>query len=155
MIMNLCDQLTSLFWLAISIFVCLESIRVDVGTPRVPGPGFLPFWAGVVLGTSAIIILVKSISKRYWQKETTNLGMKKKKSVKVVWVLFSLLLYLFLLPIIGYLISTFGLMTFLLLIMGRSKLWIHGLSAIIIVLASYLIFCVLLDVRLPRGVLGF
>lgn len=45
--MNLRDQLSGLFWLEISIFVCIEGLRIGIGTFQSPAPGFLPFWLGV------------------------------------------------------------------------------------------------------------
>jgi hypothetical protein len=59
------------------------------------------------------------------------------------------------LPFLGYLLTTFGLMAFLHGIMGRSKIWVWGVNALIVTMASYVVFYVLLDVRLPKGMLGF
>lgn len=55
----------------------------------------------------------------------------------------------------GYLITTFGLMAFSLGIMGRSKVWVQGVSALMITLVSYVVFYILLGVILPKGILGF
>jgi membrane protein implicated in regulation of membrane protease activity len=55
----------------------------------------------------------------------------------------------------GYLITTFGLMAFSIGIMGRSKVWVQGVSALIITLVSYVIFYILLSIALPKGILGF
>jgi hypothetical protein len=55
----------------------------------------------------------------------------------------------------GYLIATFGLMAFSIGIMGRSKVWVQGVSALIITLGSYAIFCILLSIALPKGILSF
>jgi membrane protein implicated in regulation of membrane protease activity len=55
----------------------------------------------------------------------------------------------------GYLITTFGLMAFSIGIMGRWKVWVQGVSGLIITLVSYFIFYMLLGVQLPRGIFGF
>ena len=152
--MNLPDRLSGLFWLAISTYVCIESIRSGIGTFHSPGPGFLPFWSGVILGMFAIILVVASILKKRGKRKIKDLW-KGVNWDKVIWVLLSLFIYPLLFPVMGYLITTFGLMTFLLVLMGRSKVWIQGVSAFIIVFVSYLIFYVLLDIKLPRGIFGF
>jgi len=152
--MNLRDHLSGFFWLAISIFVCVESIQVSLGTFHSPGPGFLPFWAGVVLGTFSIILIVttflnkrgKGKLKEMWK----GVGWKK-----VILVLFSLFLYIILLPRIGYMIATFGLMIFMSGVIKRSKLWIEVVIPLITVLASYFIFNTWLGIQLPKGIFGF
>jgi hypothetical protein len=148
------DLLSGLFWLGISIFVCIESIRCGIGTFRSPGPGFFPFWSAVILGTFAVILLVNIRLKKKWKRKIADLW-KGVEWKKVIWVLFSLFLYPFVLPIMGYLITTFGLMAFSIAIMGRSKVWVQGVRALIITLVSYVIFYILLSIALPKGILGF
>ena len=152
--MNLRDHLSGFFWLAISIFVCVESYQVSLGTFHSPGPGFLPFWAGVVLGTFSIILIVTTfLNKRGKGKLIAmwkGVGWKK-----VILVLFSLFLYIILLPRIGYMIATFGLMIFMSGVIKRSKLWIEVVIPLITVLASYFIFNTWLGIQLPKGIFGF
>jgi hypothetical protein len=110
--------------------------------------------SGATLGTFAIILVVTSSLKKREKGKITDLW----KGVgwnKVIWVLLPLFIYPLLLPVMGYLITTFGLMTFLLILMGRSKVWIQGVSAFIIVSVSYLIFYILLEIKLPKGIFGF
>lgn len=152
--MNLRDQLSGLFWLGISIFVCVESLQCSIGTFQYPGPGFLPFWSGVTLGTLAIILMAASILKKRGEGRITNLwrGMEWNK---VIMVLASLFIYAILLPRLGYLIMTFGLMTFLFGIIGKSRLWINGMIGLITVLVTYVVFYVWLNVQLPKGIFSF
>ena len=152
--MNSRDQLSGFFWLIISILACVESIKSGIGTFRFPGPGFLPFWSGVVLGTFAIILVTTDILKKKVGPKNKNLW-KGKKWSNVILVLVSLFAYALLVPGLGYLITTFGLMVFLFSLIGKPRLWIQGVSALITVLATYIIFYVWLDVRLPKGILGF
>jgi hypothetical protein len=155
---NRCDHLSCIFWLGISILVCVESIRSDLGTLRLPGPGFFPFVLGVLIATCAIILMINSriSSGVNWKRESKVRDLWKSLEWKrVVLALSSLFLYIGLLQVMGYFITTFALMTFLLCIMGRSKVVIQGMIALIIVSVSYLIFDVLLDVQLPKGIFGF
>jgi putative tricarboxylic transport membrane protein len=152
--MDLRDLLSGLFWLVISGFVCLESTRLGTGTLDYPGAGFIPFWSGVILGILAILVIVRGGLKRKGERRITDLWTGVRWG-KVIWILFSLFLYCLLLPTIGYIITTFGLMVFLLYVMDRSKVWIVAVSASIIILVSYLGFHILLDAKLPKGVFGF
>ena len=152
--MNLRDPLSGFFWLGVSIFVCLEAIWVSVGTFHSPGPGFLPFWAGVVLGSFSILLIVTSVLKKKGGKKLREMwkGMAWKK---VLLALFSLFLYILLLPGIGYIITTFGLMLLMSGIIRRSKLWTEVMIPLITVLASYFIFNTWLGIQLPKGIFGF
>jgi len=147
------DQISSLFWLAISIFVCVVSIQAHVGTFRSPGPGFLPFWSGVALGAFAIILAVTSFLKKEREKVTEQ--SIEVKWIKVIFVLASLFVYSVLLNRLGYLITTFGLMLFLFSLTVRPKMWIWVGSAILTTVVTYFIFYIWLNVQLPRGKLGF
>lgn len=148
------DLLGGLSWLGISVFVCVVSIRDGFGTFRSPGPGFFPFLSAIVLGAFAIVLMITSCLNKKWERKIADLweGLQWKK---VAGVLLSLFLYPLVLPFLGYLLTTFGLMAFLHGIMGRSKIWVWGVNALIVTLASYVVFYMLLDVRLPKGMLGF
>jgi hypothetical protein len=55
--------IANVFWLVLSIAVCLESWRLDVGGLHTPGPGFLPFYAAILLGVLALISLIQTLKK--------------------------------------------------------------------------------------------
>ena len=148
------DQLSGFFWLAISSFVCIEANRVGIGDVHSQGPGFLPFWSGVMLSAFSIIFVVRNTLKKRGKREIKSLW-KAMSWGKIVWVLILLLIYALLLPRLGYLIATFGLMILLFGIVGKTKLWIKVLADIITVLATYIVFYVWLEVQLPKGILGF
>jgi putative tricarboxylic transport membrane protein len=148
------DRWSSLFWLIVSILVCVEAVKIGVGSFRTPGPGFLPFWSGLLVGSLAIVLLAKSLRKGKGGAEIASLwqGMKWKK---VVIVAVSLFVYGIILPRLGFLITTFGLMTLLFSVGERSRVWILAVSASVAVLATYITFSYWLGVPLPKGVFGF
>jgi putative tricarboxylic transport membrane protein len=152
--MNSRDRFSGFFWLVISILVCIESIKSGIGNFRSPGAGFLPFWSGVALGTFAIILVASDILKEKVQQKDTNLWEGKRWS-NVILILVSLFAYALLLPRLGYIITTFGLLALLFSMIERPRLWVQGVSALITVLVTYIIFYVWLDVQLPKGILGF
>lgn len=151
------DQLSALFWLAISISVCLQAVQIDIGTFGYPGPGFFPFLSGVILGTLSIILVIKSTLMQKAEVRLTN-SWKGMEWSKIVLLLTSLFMYAILLPILGYLITTFGLMAFMYDIKfgsGMRRIWIKLASAFITVLVTYFAFSIWLGVPLPKGIFPF
>ncbi len=153
-IMNLKDFLSGLFWLGISIFVCLESSYVSVGSFKSPGPGFLPFWAGIILGTFSIIMTILSFRE---MKEKVMLRDMWREVAwqKVVLILLAFFLYIIFMKKIGYSISTFGLMLFMFITIKQFRLRMVFLFSFLIVSISYLIFSIWLGIPLPKGIFGF
>jgi putative tricarboxylic transport membrane protein len=152
--MNLRDGLSGFFWLIISISVCVMSIGIEIGTIHSPGPGFVPFWSGVALGMFSIALLIMNFLKGKGEEKISSLW-KGMEWHKVILVLASLFIYAILLPRLGYLLATSGLLALLFGIMRRQKLWTQVGIAVITALASYLLFYVWLDVQLPKGILAF
>jgi len=130
------------------------SVKSDVGSLHSPGPGFLPFWSSFVLGALSLVLMVTSLRGKTWMGQLSD-AWSGLKWGRVFLVLASLFLYPLILPLAGYLITTFALILFLLCLVERSKMWIEVASSLAIAMVSYLIFFVLLDVRLPKGIFGF
>jgi len=152
--MNRLDQFSGLFWLAISIIACVESVRAHIGTFENPGPGFLPLWAGVILGIFTIVLLITSTLRKRVEDKITN-PFKGLDLWKIILVMASLFAYSFLLSWGGYIIMTIGLMVFLFSVIRRGRVWIDLTIALITVLASYIVFFKWLDIQLPKGIFWF
>ena len=58
------DKLSSLLLLVFSGLVCVGSCRYSIGTLHKPGPGFFPFWGGVILGGLSFVNLLGVARKR-------------------------------------------------------------------------------------------
>ena len=103
------DLTSALFWLAIAIFFSIEALtQLKLGTLRQPGPGFFPFWAGVVLALLSLVLLLNSLKNR------VRLSLSGLKSSKFLLATGAILAYLLLLETLGFVTITF-LFLFLLL----------------------------------------
>jgi hypothetical protein len=148
------DLLGCVVWLGASVFICYLSLKMGFGKPGAPGAGFFPFWASVMMGAFALVHLVNVHTKKGNTESRVSSGRSEWK--KTLGVIVSLLLYPLFLPVLGYLIVTFVLMGFLFLVLGEARrFWLKGLGALLVTFASFFLFYVLLDVRLPKGVFGF
>src|SRR5947207_13496546 len=141
------DLASSLFWLAIAIFFSLEGfINLKLGSLRSPGPGFFPFWGGVVLGLLSLVLLLSSLKGR--------LSLSVLKSSKLLLVTGALLAYLLLLETFGFVTITF-LFLFLLFRMEYRGWVFSAVTALIGAVSSYALFQLWLKTQLPAGPFGF
>jgi putative tricarboxylic transport membrane protein len=148
------DQWSGLFWLLFSGLVCIASVRMGPGSFRSPGPGLLPLLAGGVVGLLSLLLMVTGTLKKERGGGSVKELWTGASWKKVVVVSASLLLYAAFLARLGFLIATFVLMTLLFGILGKWRLWVRAIAAIVTVLAVYIVFHVFLDLQLPQGLLG-
>jgi len=143
------DLASSLFWLAIAIFFSLEGfINLKLGSLRSPGPGFFPFWGGVVLGLLSLVLLLSSL------KNMGTLSLSVLKSSKLLLVTGALLAYLLLLETFGFMTITFLFLFLLFRIEYRG--WVFSaVTALIGAVSSYALFQLWLKTQLPAGPFGF
>jgi putative tricarboxylic transport membrane protein len=146
------DQISSLFWFVAGIGITLLSLKYEFGTFLSPGAGFITFFAGVLLSLLSIILFISSWKSPEPQKRLRALweGLDWKK---VIFVVGLLILYTLVLKYLGFLISTFLLLTFLFRVRG-SYPWLRViLLSLLITTGAFLLFQVWLQVQLPKGVL--
>ena len=139
-------------WFVLALATCIESWRLTVGNFSNPGPGFLSFWAGLIMGVLSLISLIGTAAEKAEDAPSVWQGVNK---LKLAVFMLSLLLYVALLNTLGFLLCTFLLLLFLFLAIEPYPWYVVLLASILSLAAVYEFFSRLLDVRLPAGVLGF
>ena len=145
------DLICSLIWVALGTTQCIESIRLRLGNLHRPGPGFLPFISGILLGVFGLVLVFSSISRQPRGDEESR-GEKvwlKENSKRVLLTLSALFVYALSFEFLGFLIATL-LFLFFLFKLNEPKGWVMPLvvSGVTVIL-SYLIFCVWLKSAFP------
>jgi len=146
------DRGTSLFWLAVSIVVCIASLKLGVGTPRNPGMGFLPFCASALLGILSLALFLKACIMKGTAESLTFFAGKTWRRVPLI--LITLAVYIALLPFTGYLLGTFLFMGFVFRLAGFQKWRWVLVSSFMTTAVTYFVFSAWLGVRFPPGILG-
>jgi putative tricarboxylic transport membrane protein len=154
------DQVGGFVWLLLGVGLCLGSFKLKIGGFHNPGAGFIPFWAGVLLGIFGGVLMISSSLKNRGKVEEEQ---GKKKRVKGDWknflipilILFILFTYVLLLEPLGFLPATF-LFLFALFKISEPKKWVMPLLvSLSTVILSYLLFSVWLQCQFPKGILKF
>ena len=143
----------NLFWLLFSLFICVESYRLKLGTIYTPGPGFFPYSAGLVMLILSLVALLQSIRKK-------NDVEKKPRQEPLRWwniviILVAITAYAFSLEKIGFLINTFLFICLLLKVVEPQSWKTAIIGGLITTIAANLVFNVIFRAQIPSGILGF
>ncbi len=147
------DIFSSLFWMAISLGICLEGCDLGLGSLTDPGGGFMFFWVGVIMAGLSGIVLIQAARRKAVREEMKNLwaGVAYKKVIAVMVALF---VYAYLLNTLGFILATIPLMIFLFKAVEPQRWSIAVLGAVISTLVAYGVFRLWLQCQLPLGLLG-
>lgn len=141
------DIVVGLFFLAIGIVFMIGAIKLQVGVPTEPHPGFFPFIDGIILIVLSALFLFQAWGGRAGESQAFG------KMGGPVLVVLTLILYVATLETLGYIITTTILSAVVLKVM-ETKPRVLVLVSLILAVVSYLVFDRLLGVTLPRGLLA-
>ncbi len=142
-----------MIWLVFSVAVCVESYRLNIGNLHNPGPGLYPFGIGLIMVFISITVFLSSIfgQKRNEPAEEPEEEANKKTLILVIAALF---VYAVILEALGFVLSTFFFILFLLTVIEKKK-WYAAISfSVLTTVMIYAVFNLWLDSNLPRGILG-
>ena len=142
------DLVSALFWLAVAIFAAVQGLALKLGTLHQPGPGFFPFWGGVVLAVLSLVLVVKSLGSR------SAAPLAWPESSRVFVVAGAILGYVLLLERVGFVAVTFAFLVLLLRLERRGWAF-SAATAGMGAAASWALFQLWLKTQLPVGPLGF
>ncbi len=145
------DKISSVIWGLIAIFFIWQSALVPMGGVHKPGPGFMPFWTGVILAILSIILWVESSSRK--SDEPVKFLSGEGRWSSVIWTVVPLLVYSFLIEIFGFIICTLILIFFLFRYIGKQRWWVAITGTFLVTFSAHLIFKIALKVQLPYGIL--
>jgi putative tricarboxylic transport membrane protein len=141
------DIVVGLCFLAIGIAFMAGSVRLKIGVPTEPQPGFFPFFDGIILIVLSAIFLLQVWRGRAGDSPAFG------KVGGLAFVVLTLILYVAALETLGYIITTAILSAVVLRVM-ETKPMVLVLTSLILAVVSYLLFDRLLGVTLPPGLLA-
>jgi putative tricarboxylic transport membrane protein len=148
------NRIGSIFFGAIGLFFAFYGRVLDIGSWNEPGPGFLPFWAGVTLAVMALFLFIGSFKRNDWPVMPPFFPLADSWK-RVLMAFTSLIAYLSLLPYLGFTLITFFFVAFLV-----RYIFPQGWSRTLIVaaattIAARLLFINFLETQLPLGFFRF
>jgi len=148
------NRISSIFFLIVGLFFSFYARSVEIGTWNEPGPGFLPFWVGLTLAGMSLVLLLKT----YWGKIAAigqSFFPQSGSWKRVLMTFLALMAYNLLLTHLGFTLTTFLFIGFLLRFIFPQT-WIRTLIvAFLSAFVARLLFINFLETQLPKGFLGF
>src|SRR5918992_5264393 len=114
-------QVAGLLALALAVYAMVESrTTLNYYTEYGPGPGFLPFWCGVLLASFSLAWLFE-VSYRPVETPTEGFAPPRAGLMRIVSVIGALLAFALLMGVIGFQLAMLAFLWFLLLRVGGQK----------------------------------
>ena len=148
------DQYSGIFWVLLGGTVTISSFFYGVGSFSTPGPGFITFLAGAVLTLLSLVLFISSSGSKGSSQSLRSLW-EGRQAGKAFYILALLVAYMFLMPPLGFLLSTFLLLILLFRVQARYSLRKVIFLSAAATIASIIVFDVWLGVQLPRGFIGY
>jgi putative tricarboxylic transport membrane protein len=141
------DRLSSAFWFLCGGVIVYGSNRLGLGTLMHPGPGFLPFWCGVMLAGLSLVVFLRGKGQAL---RSLWVGVRWHKGV---YIIMALVVYSLTFMHVGFILSTVLLLIFLFKAVEPQRWAVAVGGAILTSLVCFVVFGLWLDVQLPRGML--
>ena len=150
---NRTDIIGSVLLILVGTGVIVESIRLHVGTPLMPKPGFFPFLGGFLLIGLSLVLLVQ-----VWLGRGKPSGQGRQAFGEVyrpLILIVSLGVYAAVLESLGYVLPTTLIAGVILRVLGVKSWKMISLVSVLLSVGTYLLFDRILGVDLPAGCLPF
>jgi putative tricarboxylic transport membrane protein len=146
------DRIAGIFFLGVGAFFSMYSFTIEIGAWNEPGPGFLPFWAGVTLVLMSAGLLARS---RRRKGPVRPPFFPQADSVKRVLATFgALIAYHLAFETLGFTLTALLFVGFLVRAIFPQS-WLRTVVvAVSAAVVARLLFVNLLQTQLPPGILG-
>jgi putative tricarboxylic transport membrane protein len=131
---------------------CVSSFELGLGTIHAPGPGFVPLLAGGLLIVLTFTSLIEARPETKIKNWSGLFGGERWRVV--VGILSSLFVYAAVMETLGFILSTFLMLTFLFKISEGQRWKVAVGASILTMVLTYLLFEYFLQISFPRGFLG-
>jgi len=139
--------IADILWLVLACSVAYESWRLGVGTLVGPGPGFIPFGAGVILGVLALVAFFQTI----FDNDCTLSCFKGGDILKILLVNTVLVVGVLLWERLGFIPVTLLLLIFMFRVLKPISWGRVVLAAALTMTFIWVLFVKFLGLRLPQG----
>jgi hypothetical protein len=140
-----------IFFVLLGLLSTTQSLQLELWQRGgIPGPGMFPLVLSILLiglGGLMVVTRLRATPDAYPPFEKLS----RDGFRRVVTVMIASVVSLVLLPILGYFVSSLVLVAFLIIFVERLRSWRAAVTVVALPVAFFLVFVVLLRIRLPGG----
>lgn len=152
--MRKADRIFGVIGLGLSLWCYLESSKFTYMAQFTPGPGFLPFWVGVILAILSCYLLYDTFTRKPSKEDDMKILPKKQALYRVGFIFLMLFILRTVMPFLGFPITICLFVATLLLSLERYSIPKSIGYGIAYALATWLLFEKYLEMGFPKGFLG-
>jgi putative tricarboxylic transport membrane protein len=148
--MNRADRVTSFVTFILSIYIIVSALNMNYWHDTTPGPGFMPLWAGIMIGFASIYLFLKTFIKPSGEKSP----FEKKELKTMMVILGGVVVGILLTFVFGLMIALCLMMIVMMKFLGTKSWKTICLVSIISTAVLYLTFVAFLGVPMPDSLIG-
>ena len=152
--MRKADRIYGVIGLGLSLWCYLESTKLTYMTQFTPGPGFMPFWVGVVLAVLSCYLIVDSFLRKPGKKDDAKLLPEKHALYRVGAIMLMLFGVRFTMNLLGFPLTLALFTTAILLFLERYSVLKSVGYGIAYSAVTWFVFQYILSMGFPKGFLG-
>lgn len=149
------DRISGIIFFLLGLGICLKSLTYPMGSLSGPGAGLFPLLSSIiVMGLSGLMTAQTFLKKDTGEASKARFFPSKETPTRIFIAFMALLGFRYLLPIIGFGISTFIFIFFLVKFVGHFSWKVSIFFSVLAGLVAYYLFQVFLKIPFPRSILG-
>lgn len=152
--MRKADRIFGLVGLGLSLWCYLESSKFNYLTQFTPGPGFMPFWVGVILAILSCYLIYDSFRRQASRQDDKKILPGKHALTRVGTILLLLFGVRFSMNLLGFPLTLAVFTAAILLILERYSILKSVGYGIAYAAVTWFIFQYVLAMGFPKGILG-
>lgn len=145
------DRISSVILSFLSVWVCIEAVRLEIGTPNSPAPGFFPFIAGLAMGLFSILIFLKTFK---MDKGTATFWVADAERRAIVLSICTMIGYAQFVEILGFMLTTILFFFSISRVIARKGWSFTVIYSFASSAGVYVVFSELFKAPLPLGIFG-
>jgi putative tricarboxylic transport membrane protein len=152
--MKKADRIFGVIGLGLAIWSYLESTRLTYMTEFTPGPGFMPFWVGVILAILSLYLIFDSYMRKPSEKDNAKLLPTTHALLRVGAIMLFLIIATVIMPYLGFPLTLVLLTTTILRLLERYSIVKSIGYGIAYAVVTWFVFEYIMTMGFPKGFLG-
>lgn len=152
--MRKADRIYGVIGLGLALWCYIESRKFDYMTEFTPGPGFMPFWVGVVLALLSFYLIVDSFVRKSGKKDNAKLLPEKHALYRVGAIMLMLVGVRFSMNFLGFPLTIALFTAAILLLLEHYSILKSVGYGVAYAAVTWFVFQFILSMGFPKGILG-